>query len=54
MKEKNYKLQNTNYKQITNYNDQNYKQNTSQLSGVIYLCVPLCNFVANIKKERAS
>ena len=23
---RNYKLQNTNYKQITNYNDQNYKQ----------------------------
>jgi hypothetical protein len=26
IKDKNHKLQNTNYKQITNYNVQNYKQ----------------------------
>ena len=28
--EKNYKMQNTNYKQITNYNVQNYKQKISK------------------------
>jgi hypothetical protein len=30
---KNYKIQNTNYKQITNYNVQNYKQKMFTLKG---------------------
>jgi hypothetical protein len=35
MKNKNYKLQNTNYKQITNYNVQNYKQRGKEESKIM-------------------